>query len=149
MGLPQPKTETVHYPGGEFAVRGLSFEDISVLVREYYPALETLWTRYVTESTVASVAENTRLPDDLSDIRGVIMDTLEIAPGLVATIIARASGEPDNLAAARAMGAGIQIDAITRIVTLTLESEGGPGNLMERLSGLANGLTRLNAKPSP
>lgn len=154
MGLTAftPKTETVDLPdGGKFAVRGLSLEDFTVLLRSHYKAVKSIFDRYVTEAAIEAMdqAENGDQPLGLSDLHGVVLEALEAAPGLVGDVIARGADETDNPHVARLLPLGVQIDAVEKIVRLTLEAEGGVEKLVESVSRLAGSLTELTASRSP
>lgn len=145
-----PRTETVEFPGGEFAVRGLSLEDLTVLTRSYFDPLNSLFDKYVAEAAAAAIDQ--KVADGkmgLGDIKSVALEALEVAPGMLGDAIARAAGEPENAALARLLPIGVQLDAVEKIVRLTLEAEGGLGKLMERIQTLWTALTGAAANPSP
>ncbi len=146
----EPKTEIVELPGGgSFAVRGLSLEDFTVLLRAHYEPISTLFDRYVAESAAEAVDQKeTGGVMGLGDVRGVVLEALEHAPGLIGDVIARAAGETENPHRARLLPMGVQIDAIEKVIRLTLEAEGGLEKLVETVSRLAGSLTELTANRS-
>lgn len=152
MGLSAftPKTDEVEFPGGKFAVRGLSLEDFTVLLRKHYEPMESIFNKYVTEAAIEAVdaATNGENKIGLDDVRGVILEALEVAPALIGDVIARAADEAENPHMARLLPAGVQIDAIGKIVTLTLEAEGGLEKLIETVTKLVGSLTKLPADGS-
>ncbi len=146
----EPKTEMVELPGGgSFAVRGLSLEDFTVLLRAHYEPISTLFDRYVAESAAEAVDQKeTGGVMGLGDVRGVVLEALEHAPGLIGDVIARAAEETENPHRARLLPMGVQIDAIEKVIRLTLEAEGGLEKLVETVSRLAGSLTELTANRS-
>lgn len=151
MGLSAftPKTDTVQFPGGEFAVRGLSLEDFTVLLRDYHKPLSALFDRYVAEAALEKADADAGGLLALGDMKGVVLDAVSLAPGLIGDCIARAAGEVENPHLTRTLPLGVQIDAITKVVTLTLEAEGGVEKLLETVSTLAASLPALAPNRSP
>ena len=135
MGLTAfiPATEKVALPGGgEFAVRGLSLEDFTVLLRDHYDPMEAIFQRYINEVALEKVDRD--IMDGtlgLADMRTVVLDALREAPGLIGDVIARAADETENPHIARLLPVGVQIEAVQKIVTLTLQAEGGLEKLIE------------------
>lgn len=149
MGLSSftPATDKVALPGGgEFAVRGLSLEDLTVLMRSHYKPMVELFDRYVNEAALEKMdADVTGGSLGLGDMEGVVLDVLQVAPGLLGDVIARAADETEDPALARRLPIAVQIDAIEKIVTLTLQAEGGLEKLVETVTKLAAGMTTLAA----
>lgn len=152
MGLSgyTPKTEKVEFPGGEFAVRGLAPEDFTILLREHYAPMAALFDRYIGEAALEKVsADVTGGRLKLGDMRDVVLAAFDQAPALMGDVIARAADETENPKLARTLPSGVQIDAIGKIVTLTLEAEGGLEKLMETVSMVAANLVSVVANRSP
>lgn len=152
MGLKAftPKTETVKFPGGEFAVRGLSLEDFAILIRSHYEPMSALFEKYVDQAAIArATAQVTKAGMELGDVRTVVLDGLQMAPALIGDAIARATDETENPHLARLLPVGTQIDAIEKIIRLTLEAEGGLEKLVETVLRVAGSLTDLSANRSP
>lgn len=151
MGLSAftPKTEKVLLPDGEFVVRGLSLEDITVLLRHHYEPIRSLFDKYVAEAAATAVDQAVADGEmGLGSIPDVVLEGLEKAPGLIGDVIARAADETENPHLARLLPVGVQIDAIEKVIRLTLEAEGGMEKLVETVSRLAATLTDVAAKPS-
>lgn len=152
MGLGNftPATDTVALPNGEtFAVRGLSFEDITVLLRDHYDALETLFDRYVSEAALDRVdreAADGQL--GLGDVRSVVLEALTAAPALVGDVIARAADEVERPHIARLLPIGVQIEAVQKVIELTLSQEGGMEKLFETAKSAWATVAGLARKPS-
>ena len=138
-----PDTKTVEYPGGEFAVRGLSLEDFTVLIREHYQPMAALFDRYVAEAVLEKADADSGGTLGLGDMQNVVLEALEVAPALIGDVIARGADETENPAVCRLLPAGVQIDAIGKIVTLTLAAEGGMEKLVETVSRLTTTLATV------
>lgn len=140
----KPQTEAVKFPGGEFAVRGLALEDITVLLRDHFTTVSALWDKYVNEAAIDAVGQAApETAAGLADYGSVITEALDIAPSLMADVIALAAGEPDQAAAARTLPTGVQLDAIEKVVRLTLEAEGGMGKFLETVNKITGSLADL------
>lgn len=120
-------TETISVGGASFSVRGLSFEDVTSLIGRHQSAIENLIDRYNAKGTDAEV------------LQFLVRET----PSLTAQVIALASDEPDQEAAARKLPMPIQIDALTAIAKLTFEEAGGVKKFAEQLAGLFGGLRQM------
>lgn len=150
FGTFTPKTEMVQFPGGEFAVRGLSLEDFTVLLRKHYEPAKAIFDRYVNEAAIEAVDSATNgTPIGLSRVQDVVMEALEVAPALLADVIARAADETERPEMARYLPMGVQVDAVEKIVRLTLEAEGGVEKLAESVRKLVGSLADLNTTRSP
>jgi len=142
----QPATQEVAIPGGgTFAVRGLALEDFTILLRKYYEPMAALFDQYLSEAALAKVDKDTENALGLADMKGVILNALTVAPGLIGDTIARAADMTEDTHLPRLLPMGTQIDAMTKIVTLTLEAEGGVEKLIETVSTLATSLSTVAA----
>lgn len=133
----KPETKTIKTRKTEFQVRGLSFTDISALIRLHYTDLEALFTIYEQEAASGGISS-------VSVARyatGLIKD----APGLVSHIIARAADEPELVDVAGRLPLLAQVDALKAIGQLTFEEVGGAKKLMEMVMGLAKDLRPAEA----
>jgi hypothetical protein len=122
-----------------FSVEGLSLETLAVLVKTHLPDLE-----HVFDIIVKGERVDETFPEQL--IR-VSLGLATQAPGLVANIIAVASGEPINdelIRTARRLPFPVQVDALTTIGSMTFEEVGGVKKAAESLMSL---LARLRTKP--
>jgi len=144
-----PKTETVEFPGGAFTVRGLSADDFVTLMASHNAIMSTLFDRFVTESAVQKAGlELTGGKLKLGDMGNVVQEAVKMAPPLMADVIAHGAGEPELAKTARLLPTGCQIDALTKIMNLTLEAEGGMEKLVEMVATLANSLASAVAHRS-
>lgn len=137
LGKFKPTSHEIEVPGGSFTVRALAFEDFTILIQTHYAPMAALFDRYIGEASLVAMDKATGGALDLVDMRSVVLEALETAPALLGDLIARASDEPDLAYLARTLPLGVQIEAVGRIVALTLEAEGG----MEKLMGTINMLT--------
>ncbi len=144
----KPLTETVTFPGGEFAVRGLALEDFTIL-RKYHAPMTELFERYVGEASLERMDRESGLDLNLGEMKDVVLAGLETAPALIGDTIARAADETENPHAARTLPMGVQIDAIGKIVKLTLEAEGGMEKMMGTINMLTNSLSTAVKTRSP
>ena len=152
MGLSAftPATETVAFPGGEVAVRGLCLDDLTVLVRRHYDTVSGLFDRYVRDGASSAVdAAIEQREIDAAQLRGLAFEVMDEAPEMIADVIALAAGEPGARENAKTLPVGTQLDLIERVIRLTLEAEGGPEKLVETVSRLAESLAALTASRSP
>ena len=122
--------ETVTYGDKIFKVTGLTFPHIVYLVRNHRDTLEDLYLKAVR----GELAE---------DVNTVVMDLADKASGLSGMIIACGMGEPSQAEKASTLPLTIQIDALEKIVRLTLVAEGGLEKLMETVTGAVAGLASL------
>lgn len=138
MGLKNLKlaTEQVKTKGGEFAVRGLSFVDISALVRDYSDEVRSFYDHYAS-SIIAGDMSNATIMNAGSSL-------LEMTPKLAGAVIAAASGDYDEEGITIACGLTVstQIEALEKIGRLTFEAEGGPKKVLETVIALFQGTTK-------
>ena len=129
LRLPEAKVEL---PDGDFVVRGLSLNDVSILVQRHGKRLNELYQQFteqgdLTTETVAAFA----------------LPLLKSAPEIAAELIACAAGDPDDAEIAGRLPFPVQIDALEKIAILTFEAGGGPKKLLETVVRLAQGTTSL------
>jgi len=129
LRLPEAKVEL---PDGGFVVRGLSLNDVSILVQRHGKRLNELYQQFteqgdLTTETVAAFA----------------LPLLKSAPEIAAELIACAAGDPDDAEIAGRLPFPVQIDALEKIAILTFEAGGGPKKLLETVVRLAQGTTSL------
>jgi hypothetical protein len=129
-------TETVEVPGSDsFAVRGLSLQDVTVLVRKHGPILTMLFEKFKTQT------------GDLSPETVAALGTslLETAPEVASEIIALAEGsaEAEDVEGAARLPFPVQVDALEKIATLTFTSEAAIKKVVETVIRAATGVTSL------
>jgi hypothetical protein len=114
------QTRTFDLKGGSFSVEGLSFDKFATLIREHLSDVEAVF------NLVDSIRNGTT---DLTeaDVERIIIAAAEEAPGLVANIIALASGEegPEAVIGARNLPLPVQLEVILTVVDLTFSEVGG------------------------
>lgn len=134
MGLKNYKPRRHEFALGDgqaLSVRGLSLEDISMLVQHHLPDLEELFDLFST------IAEQT---DD--QFETVVVNLLQRAPGLAANIIALAADEPDAPKEAAMLPAPLQLEILLKVGNFTFEEVGGVKKGMESIAAL---LKKTNA----
>lgn len=128
----KPETLTVSTKKVSFEVRGLSFVDLSSIVRLHYHDLEALFELYAADSASGAV---TNLA-----IARYATTLIREAPGLVSHIIALAADEPEMVNNAARLPLLAQTDALQKIGKLTFEEIGGVKKMMAQISQLASDL---------
>lgn len=123
-------TEEVSFPGGSFAVRGLSLEDITVLLTTHGPVMEQFFKKY------------SGSPEESSPME-IGMSLVAQAPTVAAQIIALAADEPEKADVIRKMNLAVQQKALEKIAKLTFDASGGPGKFVEAVIRLVQGTTNL------
>ncbi len=128
----KPATREVPLAGGNsFHVRGLSLNDISVLVREHFPDLDALAGLFDGFDTLT-----------VDQFEPLALSLVSQAPGFVANAIAVAAGE-GTAADAEQLPGPTQVKALLEIGDLTFIDVGGPKKAWEMIAGL---LTRTQVK---
>lgn len=138
MGLKHIKLPEaiVEFPnGGDFAVRGLSLDDISYLVQRHGQQMESLFSDFANttgEITVEAVA-------------AFALPLLKAAPEIAAGLIACGAGDKDDVGIAATLPFPVQLDALQKLAGLTFDVSGGPKKLLETVVSMAQGTTGLLA----
>ena len=128
--LPEAKIEL---PGGGFAVRGLSLDDIIFLVQRHGAGLQEAFNRMM--ATTGELSTDT--------VASFALPFLQAAPEIAAEMIACASGDKEAADVAARLPFPVQIEALEQIARLTFEASGGPKKLVESVIKLAQGMTGL------
>lgn len=135
----QPDTLTIAAGKTSFDVRGLSFLDLSSLLRTHYEDLESLFDLY----------ENDARSVDFTNVAMARYATALIkdAPGLVSHLIALAADEPEMVNAVHRLPLLSQVDALRAIGKLTFEEVGGVKKLIGMIADLAGELRSPDKNP--
>ena len=128
LRLPQAVVELPN--GDSFSVRGLSLNDIAILVSRHKAKLEALFNSFDGDLSAESLS-------------GHLSAALNTAPEVVAELIACASGDPDDVEIAASLPMPVQVDALEKTVKLTFDAGGGPKKFVETVVRLAQGTTSL------
>ena len=139
MGLAdyKPKVASVSLPGsgGDITVRGLSLDDIAVLMNEHLTDIDGLVAIHANSMTQdARVEEMARFAISIA----------KDAPALVANVIALAADEPGQVANARRLPLPVQVEILKKILTLTFEEAGGFPKFVESLTMMMAGMKMGN-----
>lgn len=128
-------TREIGLPGGDkFAVRGLAFPDILMLVERHGAPLAHLFARYA-----GSEVEMPSL-DEVGDIGKSILTS---SPKLAAEIIALAADEPEEVELIQRLPFPIQVEALDNIGQLTFDVTGGPKKVIETVIRILGGTADL------
>jgi hypothetical protein len=114
-------------------VRGLSLNDVAVLMREHFPDLEAVFDLF-------QGAEKMQ-PEQWE---GLALSVISNAPGFAANVIALAAGEGSAEDAAR-LPAPVQLKALTQVGELTFTEVGGVGKAWEIVAGLLKNKAAMQA----
>ena len=127
----QKQSRSFDLKGGSFQVEGLSFDKFAKLIREHLSDVEAVID--LVEAVTSGKSDVTE-----SDIEKILLSTAEEAPGLVANVIALASGETDPRAvvAAASLPLPVQFEVMTAIVELTFSEVGGIKKAWETITSL-------------
>lgn len=128
--LPEARIQVLD---GEFAVRGLSLDDITFLVQRHGAGLQAAFAQMM--------ASDGELSTDT--VAAFALPFLQSAPEIAAEVIACASGDKDAADVAAALPFPVQIEALEQIARLTFEASGGPKKLVELVIRLAQAMTGL------
>jgi hypothetical protein len=135
MGLKHIKLPEaqVKFPGGDFAVRGLSLDDLAFIVQRHGAKLNSLFTDFIKKGgdlTVEAVAD-------------FALPLLQACPEIAAELIACASGDPEDSGVAATLPFPVQLEALEKLAELTFNVSGGPKKLVETVLRMAKGTTGL------
>lgn len=123
-------SETVVYRDKVYQVRGLSAPHIIHIVRTHGASLAPLYQ----EATAG------RLPADLNAVAAELGENFTSIAG---AIIACGMDRPDQAEKCARLPFAVQMDALDKIVRLTLEVEGGLGKVVEIVTRAAQDLAPL------
>lgn len=143
MGLKDIKIpeELVKTPGGDFAVRGLSLDDILTLAGRHLPLMSELFDTFSGNSLDA--------PDgsfDKATTGQVAAALARTAPDAVADVITLAGGygldDKEALKAAKNLPFPVQIDALEKVGKLTFTSEDALGKSVAAVVQMMQGASK-------
>lgn len=135
----KPKTDIIHTGEEETTVRGLNITDVSILADAHWLRMKAVYDFYASEPNNLTIDEK---------VNRTILECLRISPDLAGGIIALACGEPDEVEAAKSLPFTTQVDALVKIMTLTLEESGGLGNfsaVLRQVAGAVKAAVSMNA----
>jgi hypothetical protein len=139
MGLKHLKFEEalVKFAGGEFAVRGLSLEHITFIVRAHGVALNSVFDKIVQK---AADPEGEFSAGEVGDM---VLPFLQEVPQVAAMIIASGAGDPSDTELARRLPVPVQVEALEQVLRLTFDAEGGPKKFLQTVIRLMKGTQGL------
>lgn len=111
-------TAQVETPGGNFAVRGLSLEDLTILMKDHTDEVGTLFNQFRTWA----LADNT---PEKAPVHQFLVRVIAQTPQLISRVIARAADEDTEMGIRMARGLVMedQVKALETIGGLTFRSE--------------------------
>lgn len=124
----QPERVDIQFKGGPLSVRGLSLDDVSVLVKHHLTDLDQLLELY---------SKNVDPQLAVMATAQYAVTLVREAPALVANFIALAADEPEQADKARRLPIPVQVECIKEIGRLTFEEAGGAKKFFESLKELA------------
>jgi hypothetical protein len=130
------KTE-IATPDGAFAVRGLSYADISTLASRFKDTAEQAFKTLTQTPGTGDGGELT-----VGDVTPVATILLKDAPALAAAIIATAADEPDMEEVVMKLPFTLQTEALEAVGKHTFETEGSLKKAVETVIGLLQSGTR-------
>lgn len=131
----QIPTVEVQVGSGSFAVRALNLTDIEHLIRQHGEDLRGLFKEFITDAKKGST--------QLADLTPIISQVVTRAPALIVDVIALAAdADAEDKTKLAKLGAGVHLDALGKIFTITLSTEGDMGKALEtviKVLGSVNG----------
>ena len=142
MGLKQVliPTYVVKAPGSDFAVRALTFAEISTIAKDFAPEAAMAFGKIVSRAKLRSAGSQQVTAEEVKDI---IRGLLPAAPKLVGAVIALASDEyePACVEIASKLPVGIQVEAIEQIFQMTFSSDAELKKLVESITRMLGSIT--------
>lgn len=123
-------SDTVRFNGQSLEVRGLSLADITYIVRHHQSVVAGLYVKAISGD----------LSGDVNEIAFAMAD--DFVP-LASMTIACAMGAPKQADIAASLPFSVQVEALEKILSLTLVAEGGLGKLVEIVTRAVQGLKSL------
>lgn len=133
-----PEKAVVVFKGGQFEVRGITLDDLAILLRDHMDDLDAL-VNILGNAMKSGISQDTAVALATQHALALVRE----APGLVARAIAQQADEPDLVENARRLPMHVQVSALEDIARLTFEEAGGPKKFFERLMKYLPGLTSL------
>lgn len=129
--------EVVMFRGEPIALRGLSLNDFSTLMRGHLAELNKLFDLYDNEET-----RDTAMSQSASFAIKIVQE----APAMVAQLIVLASDSPqEEISIAEAFPLPLQVECVRAIINVTFEEAGGAKKFLDSLSAM---VTNLRPKTS-
>jgi hypothetical protein len=136
---------SVETPGGSFSVRGLSLDDIIIIVRRHAVVLDGLFSR------LRMSAESSLSLDDTGALVVLLVKEAPEAASEIIVLAARDAPDPDEgdlsidedeLRIARSLPFPAQIDALEKIGKATFATEGSLKKVVETAVRVARSVTQ-------
>lgn len=127
------ESDSFDYKDKTYQVWGLSAPHITFIVRNHITALAPLYT----EATAG------RMPADLHAVAETLGNEFV---GIAGAVIACGVGKPEMAEKLQALPFAVQLDAMDKIIRLTLASEDGLGKVVEIITRAAAGVAALQRR---
>jgi hypothetical protein len=125
---------TIEVPnGGYFAVRGLSYEDMTILVDRYFAELSEMFDRFAGQAKFGE--------DEMVGMMTTVL--IKQTPAIASDVIALGANEPEMAGIARQLPFPTQIEAVKAIAELTFDAGGGPKKVGETVIEIVKGMRNL------
>lgn len=116
----QPETKTIEYKGKPLGTfRGLTYNDLVVLVRDNLPAMQAAARDLAPRGDVDKILHGQSYAE-------IALACVTANPDLVAKIMALAADEQDKIATFKLFPFALTISVMAEVIRLTLEDVGGP-----------------------
>lgn len=121
--------------GSSFSVRGLSLNDITLLLQTSEPEVRSMFAIFLGVDKTASE----------SDMLQTAVPALQQFPRLASTMIAIAADDcsVETLEIVQRLPMNTQVEALETILKLSFDAEGGPGKFLEIVTRAFQGMTAL------
>lgn len=124
--------EVVMFRGEPIALRGLSLNDFSTLMRGHLAELNKLFDLYDNDDT-----RETAMSQSATFAIKLVQET----PALVAQLIVLASDSPqEELKIAESFPLPLQVECVRAIINITFEEAGGAKKFLDSLMGMVSSL---------
>lgn len=132
------ETQTVTFPGGDFILRGISFDKLARLM--------VAGNRADIEAVIEELSVAMNAADKKDE--GALLDTLKgllvKLPALAAKMIAICANEPDEWQKVEDLSMATQLDALLAIGRLTFNSEDAIKNFVSGVMTLTDSIAKVN-----
>lgn len=131
-----PKIEFELSSSVKIVLRGLSTEDIVHLFEANFAEVQATWELYE--------QANRAIFTDTAQVK-FLAALIQKCPGLIAEVISRSAGEPEQMHRVKTWGLGLQMGCMQVIFNLTLQEAGGLKNLSASLDPMLPTLAKFSA----
>jgi hypothetical protein len=131
------KRETVDFPGGSFEVRGISLPDVALLISLHEYAINQIVEIVQSKAEMFGSENETMVREAVTEL---VSSLIRESPILVANLIAICADEEDQMDAAGKLPITVQIDALTKISSLSFKDMASLKKLADDVMKLIRGM---------